>query len=85
MDCVTQLAETISRETHTIFFSSTRLYSSSPVPFKPTSSLKFKKLKKGKTYYIKIRPYTEVNNAATDNTTTVNGVWSAKKTIRIRK
>ena len=43
------------------------------------TSLTIKKLKKGKTYYVRIRSY------ALDGNKKVYGAWSAKKKIKIKK
>ena len=43
------------------------------------------KLKTGKKYYFKIRPYTNVNNPLTDNTEKVYGKWSKVKSCKAKK
>ena len=52
----------------------------------PTKTkLTVKKLKKGKTYFFKIRPYTNIADSATGDTSKVYGKWSNVKKAKIKK
>ncbi len=50
-----------------------------------TTKLTLKKLKKGKTYYFKVQPYTNVTNHATGEVTKVAGKWSKAKKLKIKR
>lgn len=45
----------------------------------------FKSLKKGKTYYVKVRTVSQVSNAATGKVTAVTSDWSEVKKVKIKK
>ena len=48
-------------------------------------SITLKKLKKGKTYYIKVQPYSRVTNRITGETKVVRGKASAMKKVKVKK
>ena len=50
-----------------------------------TVSKTVKKLKKGKRYYFRIRPFTKVDNPVTDSTEKVYGKWSKIKSCKAKK
>ena len=49
------------------------------------TKLTVKKLKKGKTYFFKIRPYTDIADSVTGDTSEVYGKWSNVKKVKIKK
>ena len=49
------------------------------------TKLTVKKLKKGKTYFFKIRPYTDIADSATGDASKVCGKWSNVKKVKIKK
>ena len=49
------------------------------------TKITLKKLKKGKVYYIQVRPVTKVTNLATGKSRIIYGRWSNKKKVRIKK
>ena len=48
-------------------------------------AIKLKKLKKGKTYYVRVLPYTKVTHSRTGESRIVFGKTSNTKKVRIRK
>ena len=49
------------------------------------TKLTLKNLKKGKTYYVSICPYTKVSNKVTDTEETICGDWTKTKKAKIKR
>jgi hypothetical protein len=56
-----------------------------PLRAHATINCTIKNLKKGKTYYFRIRTYSLVTNKENGKETTVYGKWSGKKKVKIKK